>query len=833
MASPLTLGFWIEGIGTDPSRTKGTIWLLGDTPRNEGDWAWREGVVEVPPESEARVNPQTGDIEFPSYPPTLEMTRTVSQTLNARQTQKQGTINEDITASETTIELVDASAFSQDDIIYVDSETMHITSINGDKLNVDRGYFSSEALSHGKDAAVYQRPPFYQNRLLQMVGVEPDGTLHGRSFDYVEQINTKKYGTQLQIDVEAAGQKLKNAETFRYQRRYALTVSHAESDFEGPAGGGYEQFEHVDVQLNYYGDKQEILEVDLVRERDSLNDMTGVTVNQASQVAKSKDKDGNDATGQGGWYDWTVYVDTESGDGDQENDVSPYITKLTTYAGIREGFPLGCQSSDDENFLPGNSPPNGEQGAQSMVGTTSADVWEVAVWDKVTGMAPYPTDNATAISGVSNEWDPAFIAATLLFSTDSDQIDPPNLDFLDGRLGLDAGFLFGDEGKQSFIDINSDERHIDSYAVGWEGKPVNVIQRTLDLLTAHGLMLAPRTDGKLSVKDFRPLGADDVPGLSSNTVKPVFDIEAGADVWEWKPESTFGREILQGEYGFPPTQETSRLQALAIEAQSRMTRLEDPSSTELTMTHKSSSDGGPPGSVERILRRQAQFIRARMPTIRFLADDFVRPNGTDRSYDIGDWILLRMPDEVDPPLTYDLDGTPLHPVDAQFDRTFAGMIVARQWNPATNHYILECVLTNYDAGLKRLRAPAMLCAGSVSGISNEEIQGQTDSFNTGEHDAQSFTEPASSYWQGQEVVLVGPNLAPIDTTTLPTIQDVNGDTLVLSDGFTQDPTNEDMILLASYDDYQTSNSAGYVEYMFLADSNDTLGAAGDDAHEWA
>ncbi len=85
-------------------------------------------------------------------------------------------LSEDVTSSESSIDVDSVSSISDTSVIYVGSEAMRVSNVAGTTLTVDRGYLGTTAQTHDADARVYLSIPYLRNRLAEMWIVPLDGT---------------------------------------------------------------------------------------------------------------------------------------------------------------------------------------------------------------------------------------------------------------------------------------------------------------------------------------------------------------------------------------------------------------------------------------------------------------------------------------------------------------------------------------------------------------------------------------------------------------------------------------------------------------------------------
>jgi len=205
--------FQVKGIGHNLDKPDGTLWYSGPAEVTYGDFAWVRVLTEHPNENETSATPGEGELQLSSYSPNLDLQKSVHETFLARQTQPSFQLQAGISDTANTITLNSAGLLSAPTDIYIGSETMKVTQDNGDgTYDVDRGFWSSDAISHGVNAGVFERPPYYKWRLVVCKSFGSDGTLYDRWFGYLDERPVQKFGTQLKLSCEEAYKLIDGAE---------------------------------------------------------------------------------------------------------------------------------------------------------------------------------------------------------------------------------------------------------------------------------------------------------------------------------------------------------------------------------------------------------------------------------------------------------------------------------------------------------------------------------------------------------------------------------------------------------------------------------------------
>jgi len=779
--------FQVKGIGHDLSKSAGTLWYSGPASITHGDYAWVRALTVYPSESETSATPGEGELNLSSYSPKFDLQKNVHQTLLARQTQPSFQLQSGIDSNDPTIDLKSAGSLSVPTDIYIGSETMKVTSDNGGgQYSVDRGFWSSEAISHGVNAGVFERPPYYKWRLVIYKSFGSDGTLYNRWYGYLNERPVLRDGTQLKMSCEEAYKLLDGAKTNNIAPK--LSYLH-------PRGG-----------LKYINREQP----------DGTIDSEKISTQFDSNIQKDKDRNGNEVsyTDERYWGSWILRDKENDSDSKQTNDE-------------------GGEQKGPKEFIHPIQEVVRQSPARSAL--TDYDIYEIAYWDRSKGVMPYLEWDFAQV--YDNKWHPVAIASTFLFSTDSDQADPANLDFLNGNIGLGAKWLFGDSGIQAFKDIVNEETgrptdghsiQIDKYIAGFGGKPIEPLQNVLELMVGAGYFFGLSDKGRPIPKRWRRAGAADLAEAEKNVLTPVFD-EGGDRVWKWNPDGSFNTFVVSGKVGGSEVTDPFTLEINNLEAGSRLKRLNDPESSSYDYSWL---DRETPQLARDLLQRQSEFMHAQMPTVRFSVSGDPKVD-TDLNLSIGAFGILDIPQEVDPALTYDVDGSILRPSNAIRPDKFVGMIIGRTWNPKTDRYIIEMMLTNYDGGLTRYRAPCgrVVITDTSSNTRVHLKKSGNSPFALGKNEAQTFEK-------GQVVQLLNPDLSPKGIGSVrggqyAPIKIVGSDLLLLGNlGFDEKrPEAGDIVTLATYDDFSSNNT--YRHWSFLADASDNLGTNDDEGDIWA
>lgn len=861
------IGFHIEGIGQIDGFPRGYQGTLFYASAEEESWlkdsaqrySFVESLIELPSESESKADPKKGDLSLAAYNPKLALTGEVSRLLNARQSKPTYYLHSDATSQQTTLNFGAAGLFGTLPVdLYIGEETIIAHTDNGDgTYECYRGMWNSTPTAHAgssnideQRAGVFERPPFYENRLIYFVVIDEGGNIHQRALGKWSDDSIENANTRLAISSESAYQLLKNSSTYRapylyiFNHLHGFSAAHPSIPNEAmPDGVMFSQVaKRYDSQgqgnLHWYG-----------------GDSSGYDPGSGSWEARNlsysrqafhvkRKKSGQDEGGSDSAIILASMYPNKDSNGDpikldlnnwgaySPNSIEEYKEVDIPLSG--KGRESGIRYSPDpaDPPLSGGSQDTGS-GAPSF---TIYEGWEVAHWNIFEDVCPYPPADAkrafddTPRLGPVDEsiaFHPLCVAASLLFSTDSQTIRPDELDLISSEMSLKAGFLFGDEGKQSFIDLaqKTSGKEIAKFTVGFGGGPVDVFNQVLHLLVSNGFFLAPSQDGFLKVAQWETMTAGEIEQASTRQVEPIFHVQ-GDVTWEWGKDDEVQRHILAGMVGGNEVVEGIPEEALALEASSRLTKMIDPDSRDYSFPflRRTPNIGKGPGEARTFLRRQAELLQARMPTVTFEAPD---PSTKNFDYDVGTWINIQNPKTADPPLFFDENGDRVDPSNQTEEWQFYGMIIANQWNPTTNRYTLTCVLTNYDVSTSRLRAPAGIVKNGVSSSSAPTtIDLETNSFASGQDDATTFEI-------GQWVVSYEDRSLSRNTGNIGSaveIVDIVGNSIVVDGAVTVNPG--DIITLAYYDDSQKTTSQGLHKHAFMADGNDELGTQGDDGHRW-
>ena len=754
------VGISIEGIGiTLESGNKGTIWgWSGSPPADLEGYTWQDGLVEPPSAGKDESDPRTGTMILGGYTAKLHARPSIRRRLLARQDLPEYGLLADITAGATSISI---GVSGLTGVVYIGEETIWLkTDSGGGTYEVERGFWGSPASAHPAGSGVFTRPPYYRNRLVTF-WVHNGQTMTRRGRCYLADLDTERGQTVIVLQCEGPLAGMQGVTRLRNSPRLPVDV------------------ECVTVQDNG------VPTLRVTWDSDGFESIVAKPFNSAGDP-------------QSDWY-WRRGGNLLT-DPFAFAQIDGAIDFL--FDGARYNGPLGA--------FPGVI--IGNKFASSSEGPVGDPVYELAVWHRGLGRAPYPISEAESV--FTNPWQPLAICGALLCSGDGDTIVPGKLDFLNGQLGMGIGWLIGERGIQAFIELAEEDQDvsIDQLYLGWDGRPVDVLQVVMEIMIAHGYWLAPDVEGFLIPRRFDPLTVKTLAEAVENEVELLYDLDSPPLVSQ-KPG--YGR-ILQrytALVGRTPVFEGTNVQGNAIGATSRIDKMIDPQENDLDFST---------WSIERrqgvisFIARQAAFLSANMPTVRISANDW-RLEGLD--YAIGQWATLRVPSGSDD-ILFDDAGEGVGSAQLQTS-PFAMMITGRGWNTETDAYELDGLLVNHTRPPGRFIAPEGVLAGTGAEasillfIENDE-EGQPG-------DALSFTE-------GQQVRLYDENLAPKDIFR--TVIAVSAGSVTVNAAFSATVQAGDILRLADFDDYTFADFGNFRGYAYLADANDTLGTANERADEW-
>lgn len=840
------IGFRVSGVGQDTSKTDGTIFYKGPDffdPSNYSqlsNYNWIRALINLPRGDEVENNPGKAEMSLPAYTPKVAMTQQVSKILRARQRKPPYELNSGIggNLSDNSIQLASgATPFSVGDDIYIGDETMRITADNGGgAYNVDRAIWDSNVISHGSGAGIYTRPPFYRWRKVTFFRFPADEVLRTKWIGWLNERTPQEHSLALQLKCESPEAVPKDVVGFRNNPILDPVGSFPLIDglkFRGPTANGTKDLTPSNIRSKVAKKK----------------DASGNTQDQWNQKDRyaTKPSQGRGGTSENGTASdvmWGCWRPETGGDFDAKPRIMPIVRNIDNLDGPRGGpptdptydrYPQGDFLDNGADRWPKQNLP--KQGGRGGFNRTpyrktikSSKVNEIALWKRSFGKAPYPISDAKQV--FDNPWHPVAIAGAILCSGDHDQIRPQELDFVNGNIGLDMGWIID---QQSFIDLvnseGSNSISIDQLILGWKGETEELFNIVLHLLASHGYFLAPQDDGTVGVAKW---GRGTARDLSSATkVTPVFS-DQDEDTWEWYPDGTDGQFVVSGEVGKTPLHESYKIEFFGLDATNRMQRRTDPDGTSYDHRfHKDNNQGRQ--KARQLLKRQTEYLFANMPSVKFKAPgDPQRDSGKD--YSSGNFVIIEQPPEAQPDLGVDRGGAFEDMNSTARDDKYLGQIIARGWNPQDNSYTLEALLTNYDRAVGRDRAPAVQVKNYDYGAGSLVLRTYKNSFTGsltqtgGTPDAQLFKDHV-----GAELKLLDGSMEPIDDTSLVKVDKVGSssnsldlDEMKLDTSFSTDPTEGDIITIANYDIFTFTLSGGFRQFAFWGDSNNELGGNNDD-----
>lgn len=168
------VGFLFEGVGTDSSKSKGTVWGYGDGDLLESGYNFEEVLTRPPRSVSVSVDPFEARPKLSSFSPEFALTDTVAETFLYKDVGREATLNEELDDAETSIDIDDGGALANT-VVYVDEEAIKLGSFSsGTYSSCTRGYYNSTAKRHDDGQHVYTGVNFWERRIVWLVAQRED-----------------------------------------------------------------------------------------------------------------------------------------------------------------------------------------------------------------------------------------------------------------------------------------------------------------------------------------------------------------------------------------------------------------------------------------------------------------------------------------------------------------------------------------------------------------------------------------------------------------------------------------------------------------------------------
>jgi hypothetical protein len=702
------------------------------------------------------------------------MDREVRTALLARSDRVAYTLQSTIGETTTSIELDETGASG---VIYVNAEVMRIVSDDGGgDYTVERGYWDTTAEAHPLGRGVYAQQPFLENRIVKFWAYDGDQVRQmGRG--YVAEPDPQDGHLVLRLRIEGPLANLGEARRLQFNPNLQEIGDYKTTKDEGEtkARGRFERFDDSEF---------------------------------SSVVAKQRDANG---TFQRNWYgpgptDISNIIWVHVNGAIAPVNVSTYGFSLDTYE----------QASDITPAFPGNSFESEDEGLHE------GGIYELCVINRRVPTAPYPISDAEQV--VDEPFHPLFVAGILLCSSDAPQIRPQQLDFLSGNVGLDAGWLLGEQGVQSLIDTANEDSHlkIDHLALGWDGEPVNVLDEVLQMLASFGYWLAPTVDGYLEVRRDRIATVADLEDAKTATVEALYE-RGGTPKVKQKPGFAKAIRRYVAKIGDTNINDGTSREGRAVSASAQIDTMVEPDKNELSFKWLYADRAQ---FVQDVIRRKARRTQAQQPEVRMYGGDWSLIN---QPYDLGAWVTIGI-DEGSDPVLYDSDGEDVPNTAANLEGSdFLLQLTGRGWNAEKSRYELIGRLTNFTRSTVRFIGPACRVQAVVSQDSSTiELRADLGASEFG------HASDLEKFEVGQQVQLHDSKLAVKSSEVFQVTALTSQSITLQGNAGAVSPQAGDHIRTAVYDAYTYGDyGAGVRGWIYLADAALGLGSSNDEPDIWA
>lgn len=457
-------------------------------------------------------------------------------------------------------------------------------------------------------------------------------------------------------------------------------------------------------------------------------------------------------------------------------------------------------------------------------GTVSDDVYEVMLFDRLDQLGV----KASPLVSIGNsKGDSVFnfhilsLYAAVHLSTNQEASDPDEYDIFQPDWSLNMKNLFVNSITSDIDELikATPWARIDQLVIGEGGEGVKLREEMLSLLHAFGFTEGVTSDGKLFIERLKPLDIEQHNTALDNQV----EIQPNDEVWTETTGRKNATSAVSVTYGDVPVDSG------------------DPSSIKYEVDNPTLN----PSRASKV--KQGDFkINLPVSTVnesnfrsriisRISAQNFEIPRVTIRTKDIErisgvNFGLLRPVNIKDPPIEPEwiLDRAGVRTSSTGGDKTFSGIVTKVRFIPTGSNKTLSYELTiALTSAYGRWRSPSGIVREVTNSGQTFRLEGESgdSSFGDTKSDAERFTV-------GDEVTVFGQDGTSVSSgeRTVTSI-DSSNNTITVDSDFNSNPSVGDVIELSHID---TDGSGGGYEntsvlnnidraYVFLADSNDTIG----------
>lgn len=697
------IGVVFEGIGNDPSFSKGLAFYLGRVDYNGGtfegvadDYEWLPGLISVPDSIRASVNPFTGEFESGGIAVSIALGDTAAVALQYQQGRTPLTLTTGLNTVQITLTIEDrtgsgAEAGLAGSVVWIGDEAILLGTYSGGGTYADceRAYYSTIAAPHSVadgDPFVYTANPYLLGRRATLVLYnKATDTISERFYFLNQRPKSNDTGTALNLNLLDFGSLLLGASinqghdptmmqgVLQFLEGVSVTQKALTADFSG----GRRIFKDQGTQINTWWEAAD-------------------TINLASSEDQQNTLIAN------GPRAWAGAPEVEV-----EEDREPFYDETHQLFVVRKS---SLALSED---------------ALSSTQYLGADIYRHA-WAIFIGF---------------------------LRSGFSDVVDGFDAWRGDWGAGYPAAFFDIDD-ITAKIEANP-EMQVDQLVLGSGGEEYTIAKLIEILLVPYFAVLATKQDGRVIIGPFRPLNIADFAAAIDESVEPV-PIKLG---WEVNANADF--TAISAEIGELPWEKPRPIKLNSRDGFRRDTqrRATQASRRARVIDYRTRSKGSPPGDIVSDILSRIQLGLDQVPQISFS----VAPSEvTGIDYDLMKWVTIAAPALANPWFVWQGERIRFDPTNP----ALAGLLVSRRENLSTGLVDLTLLLLNFaNIDFVRWRAPTGEVASYNAGTF--EITCEPNTFSEFDADASYFSvgDKVDFFYPDFALAAIGPEALEVVLVT--------------------------------------------------------------------
>lgn len=753
--------------------------------------------------------PFSTDTDWGGYDFQVEAEDFSAEKLLYEPTRAEAELDEDITATETSLTTTATGGGLADTVVWLGDETVKLGTHQGSGVydGVVRGIYDSTATAHTTDTNLYTSVPEWAERTVRLYTIEPEPDASTKS---------------LNVDQRWIG---RIAESISQDQGQIIVP--CDQIIAGVAGrGGFEDRDTKPGGLEWAGVGH--------------GGMISIRAQSGEENYKPKILKPNQSAAQ---YiigrNFVAHFFAMQAEGQvipafafvnaSDEYTGDYKTLSSLDAPIRSGRPFwGNEYGTEVQTFPGN---NVIMSGQSPDGETLREVYAV---DRARGLSP---------TGVLRSQFPDYyvyhpVAHWACFNlSTSGAFDAASFDIFSRDWSTGAKSLLGTKIVQDCKDQieATPNRQIDRVpALGWDGEPVDLWEKCNELfLHAHGFYLGVDDSGNTRLRRVKDVDVEVYDEALNNQIEAL-----PGDILDQSPGRAESVSAIKGTFGATPVNEGKSVFIQAQDGDSVAGAKAGKPGLDLNLATIDPSRSQT--YIERLVSRVILQNFA-IPRIRIQAEDHKH---SSLSYGIGEPVSLEdLP--LEPSWFVDKSGERVGTLTDDIE--FTGIIQGRQFNPLERNFQLELLLIGDT--LIRWRAPSAMITGS-SNTGSTLLLDDPDGSSISSFDTTNASSDASYFTAGDDVVVDNQDGTEWGSTSgeIREIDSVSAasNEVTLKNAFSTDPSTASATKILRLAEVDTDDSGtGYTNdglgttftnvaraYLALAESDQTIGDADLDADQY-